>query len=321
MKAILASIVGALGLVVCCQLLYAQQPQESVTYAAVAPVFNQRCIMCHSGAAPPHGLRLDSYAQVMAGGAHGPVVVAGAPAKSELVRRIRGDSQPRMPLGGPPWLTDGDIALIERWVTAGAHAGEPNTAQPQTPGAPSGPQSGTASTALTAAAGTQPVTYTQVAPILMMRCVKCHAAAGLMGPAPDGLRLDSYEAVMTSGERVAVIPGSADASDLLRRIKGQATPRMPMDGPPYLSDAEITLIGAWIAQGAPDASGYPRPVPVGREVRLRGKLTAKWALDSTPLVVDGQTRLDKGPAVGDTVEVRGVIERDGRIRATRIRSR
>ena len=51
-------------------------------------------------------------------------------------------------------------------------------------------------------------------------------------------------------ERARVVPGNPVASELVRRIRGQARPRMPYDGPPYLTDAEIDLIVAWIEQGA-----------------------------------------------------------------------
>lgn len=90
------------------------------SFTEVAPIFEQRCIICHSGAGAPLSLRLDSYDGLMAGSANGPVVVPGAPDASELVMRIRGESLPRMPLTGPPFLDDEQIALIEAWVAAGA---------------------------------------------------------------------------------------------------------------------------------------------------------------------------------------------------------
>jgi hypothetical protein len=40
-----------------------------------------------------------------------------------------------------------------------------------------------------------------------------------------------------------------------------------------------------------------------------------------PLVVDPGARIEKRPDIGDYVEVRGVVEGDGAIRATRIRPR
>ena len=268
--------------------------------------------MCHGGDRSPLGLELDSYANLMTGSWNGSVVVAGNPQGSELVRRIRGISQPRMPLTGPPWLSDDEIELIERWIAGGA---------------PEGPKGGPAKKAAVeevppeAAVKDSSITYARVAPILGRRCVKCHMENGSMGPPPEGLRLDTYESVVAGRDRARVIPGHPDASELVRRIRGQSLPRMPFDGPPYLDEAEIKLITDWIEQGARNADGTEATLPVGAKVRLGGRLTGKWALDGLPLIVDGATRLKKVPAVGDDVEVRGVVQGDGGIRATRIRRR
>ncbi len=101
----------------------AQAAGQGATYADVSPIFEKHCLMCHSGAKPPNGLRLDSYANVMAGAKGGKVVTLGQPDKSELVKRIKGISKPRMPRNGPPWLSDNEIGLIERWIAAGAPEG------------------------------------------------------------------------------------------------------------------------------------------------------------------------------------------------------
>ena len=90
-----------------------------VTYADVAKIFELRCISCHSGPNPADGLGLDRYEQVMSGGEHGPVVVPGRPDESELMQRIRGAAQPRMPLGQPP-LAENEMQAIERWIARGA---------------------------------------------------------------------------------------------------------------------------------------------------------------------------------------------------------
>ena len=142
-----------------------------------------------------------------------------------------------------------------------------------------------------------------------------------MGPAPEGLRLTSYGQTLASGERARVVPGHPAASELVRRIRGQAQPRMPFDGPPYLSEAEIGLIEDWIAQGARNAEGTPAPVPRGARVRLHGTLSDSWRLDGLPLEVSRRTRLDKKPGPGDYVEVRGRLDADGRVVAERIRRR
>jgi hypothetical protein len=86
----------------------------------IAPIFEGRCVSCHSGTRPPDGLHLDSYQGVIAGSRIGKVLIPGKPQQSEIVKRIRGISKPRMPKNGPPWLSDSEISLIEKWIADGA---------------------------------------------------------------------------------------------------------------------------------------------------------------------------------------------------------
>lgn len=281
--------------------------QGTPDYTDVAPILQQRCVMCHSGAAPAAGLRLDSLQALLEGSAGGKVVIAGAPQDSELLRRIRGESQPRMPMTGPPFLSDSEIEIIAQWIAGGLQAGEASAASAATP--PPRPAAG------------EKVTYLHVAPIFAIRCAKCHTENGLMGPAPEGYRLTSHQATLARGERVRVVPGNPAASELLRRIRGQSRERMPLDGPPYLDAEEIRLIEDWITQGAADAEGSPAPVPTGARVRLHGRLTAVNRLDDLELVIGAHTRIDKNPRPGDYVQLLGRIDSAGRIIVERLRRR
>ena len=92
---------------------------SNLTFADVAPILDQSCTSCHSGKDAPVGLHLDAYDAVMAGSKYGPVVVAGKPDESELVKRIRGESTPRMPYKKPPLSAD-EIQRITDWVKQGA---------------------------------------------------------------------------------------------------------------------------------------------------------------------------------------------------------
>ncbi|UTW08456.1 DUF5666 domain-containing protein [Pseudomonas benzenivorans] len=165
------------------------------------------------------------------------------------------------------------------------------------------------------------VDYRQVQGILLGHCARCHAEQGLMGPAPEGYVLTSYAATLAFDERARVVPGAAEASELVRRIRGQARPRMPHDGPPYLDEQAIALIVAWINQGARDAQGNRPPLPVGAKVRLHGTLQADWHLDELALRVNAATRLEHAPQPGDYVQVRGRLLNDGSLRVERIRPR
>ncbi|UCH42068.1 MAG: hypothetical protein JSU67_13935 [Gammaproteobacteria bacterium] len=283
--------------------------QSASVYTDVAPILQERCTMCHSGGAPAAGLRLDSLESLLEGSTRGKVVVAGAPEDSELLRRIRGESQPRMPMTGPPFLSDAEIAIIEQWIAGGLQAGKTNGEQ------------ASATTPTPRPAAGEKVTYLHVAPIFAKRCAKCHTENGLMGPAPEGYRLTSHQETLAHRERVRVVPGNPAASELVRRIRGQSRARMPLDGPPYLDAEEIRLIEDWIAQGAANAGGEPAPVPVGTRVRLQGRLTAMNRLDDLEFFIGANTRIDKNPRPGDYVEMRGRIGPDGRVIVERLRRR
>ena len=119
-----------------------------------------------------------------------------------------------------------------------------------------------------------------------------------------------------------MVPGNALASELYRRIKGHARPRMPLNGPPFLSDEEIEKVGRWIDAGARDEAGNPAPSAAGARVRLHGTLTGRWELDGLPIGTHSGTEIKKSPGIGGYVQVRGRVSSDGNsIRAERIRPR
>lgn len=285
----------------------APQREDAPVYEDIASIFEDNCTMCHNGPKAPKGLQLTSYERVLLGGSGGPVVVPGGPSQSELVKRLRGTSQPRMPLNGPPYLDDDEIALIERWIEGGAQRRAGATVvEPELP----------ASESARVKDGSR---FSDVAPIFKMRCVKCHVEGGLQGRPPEQLKLDSHSNVIESRERARVVPGSPDASELVRRIRGQAFPRMPFDGPPYLTEQEIALIEAWVTQGAPDDSGRKTEIPVGARVRLHGQLNANGTLDGLPLHLTTTMEIKKRPPAGGYVEVRGRVKPNGEIAVERVK--
>src|SRR5690606_18298802 len=94
---------------------------------AIQPVLTQRCTACHGAEKAKGRLRLDSFAALVAGGKHGPVIVAGDPGQSDLIRRLHLpiDDKQRMPPKGKPQLNDDDLQLLEWWVAAGAPVDAP----------------------------------------------------------------------------------------------------------------------------------------------------------------------------------------------------
>jgi hemolysin type calcium-binding protein len=95
----------------------------------IQPIFNGRCIGCHSGSSPPQGLKLDaanSFANLVNVASHEVPslkrVKPGDPDNSYIVQKIEGTAAvgSRMPLGGSPLSAD-QIGLIRRWISEGAN--------------------------------------------------------------------------------------------------------------------------------------------------------------------------------------------------------
>ena len=89
----------------------------------VKPIFDANCGRCHEGTNRRGGLNMDTREGMLKGGHDGSVLVPGDPAKSLLVRLIRHEGPADDPMPMPPKrpkLSDDDIAVVEKWVKAGA---------------------------------------------------------------------------------------------------------------------------------------------------------------------------------------------------------
>lgn len=88
-----------------------------------------------------------------------------------------------------------------------------------------------------------------VAPILEQRCTGCHNERKAKG----GLIMTSAEALLKGGKNGALWTGGAPDSSLLMKrllLPPDHEEHMPPTGKPQLTDAEIQLLHAWIADGA-----------------------------------------------------------------------
>jgi mono/diheme cytochrome c family protein len=101
-----------------------EDPSKPEYYTTrVKPIFDANCARCHEGLNRRGGLSLDTRASMLKGGHDGTVLVPGDPGKSLLVRLIRHEGPADDPMPMPPKkpkLSDADIAVVERWVKAGA---------------------------------------------------------------------------------------------------------------------------------------------------------------------------------------------------------
>ncbi|MFO0842087.1 MAG: DUF1549 domain-containing protein [Gemmataceae bacterium] len=84
----------------------------------VAPLLEKRCLACHDAGKRRGGLDLSTRGGLLAGSENGPVLDGGQADRGRLLQTVSGQT-PRMPRTGPK-LTEGEVALLRRWVAAGA---------------------------------------------------------------------------------------------------------------------------------------------------------------------------------------------------------
>lgn len=106
----------------------------------------------------------------------------------------------------------------------------------------------------------------QVKPLLLKHCVSCH------GPEKQraSLRLDSVAAILEGGNRgPALVPNKSTESILLHALTGSNDVSVMPPKEPRLTPQEITLIRAWIDQGAKG--------PASETVQQAQKKSNHWA--------------------------------------------
>lgn len=190
---------------------------SSVTYpGSVYPILQQYCISCHSGATPQGGLDFTDYNQL--------AFVAENGVLLDAIRHLNADPNKWMPQGQPK-LDDCRIRTIEIWIRDTTFTPLPDTSHPCDPD----------------------TVYFEmdVLPILNSSCAKsgCHDAT-----AQEGVRLDSYAAVMASD---VVSPFNPFDSEMYEKIN-ETDPEKIMPPPPELplNADQKEIIRKWIAQGA-----------------------------------------------------------------------
>jgi hypothetical protein len=85
----------------------------------VAPILGRNCLPCHGSMQKASSLDLTSRAGALKGGEKsGAAVVPGKSGESAVYRRITGQEQPAMPLGGK--LSSKEIEVLRSWIDSGA---------------------------------------------------------------------------------------------------------------------------------------------------------------------------------------------------------
>lgn len=107
------------GILVLCAQSQNPAPSPAVFSRDIAPILERTCLSCHSPAQQMSQLDLSTRAAALKGGQKaGPAIIPGDSAKIPFYRRLTGQDQPAMPLGGK--LTDAEIKTVKNWIDSGA---------------------------------------------------------------------------------------------------------------------------------------------------------------------------------------------------------
>jgi hypothetical protein len=91
----------------------------------IRPIFVEHCAACHGEKKQSSGLRLDTVEGIKKGADDGPVIVAGKPGESRLIKSVKRDGDYAMP---PKQALDATaVARLTEWVERGAHLPEVKT--------------------------------------------------------------------------------------------------------------------------------------------------------------------------------------------------
>ncbi|MBM3800985.1 MAG: DUF1553 domain-containing protein [Acidimicrobiia bacterium] len=210
----------------------------------VQPLFEEHCQACHSAESKQGGFDLSSPTALLRGGTRGAAITPGNAKTSLLYQLMTHELEPAMPFKAPK-LSKEAIALVELWINLGAQvpasqAKAETAAVAATPGAAS------------AASAAERQFAEHVRPVLQAQCFTCHGGKFKQA----GLNLQSRESLLRGSDNGAVVvPGKADDSLLVKKIRHQHEPGMPYKMA-KLPEADIAQIASWVNAGSP----YDRPL-------------------------------------------------------------
>jgi uncharacterized membrane protein len=100
--------------------------EDAVSFSQdVKPIIDEYCIACHQAGGEglaASGFNMEDYAGVMKGTRHGPMILAGDSAGSNMLVLMEGRADPSisMPHGKMEGATSKELEAIRRWIDQGA---------------------------------------------------------------------------------------------------------------------------------------------------------------------------------------------------------
>jgi len=119
-RCVLSYLTRIFSLVVICSSLSAVWAEGPSYVREVQPLLRKYCGGCHNEADREGDFSVASHGALLKGTPDGPVIQAGNVAGSRLLHLISGKAEPRMPPEDEAQPTAQQLALLEKWIAAGA---------------------------------------------------------------------------------------------------------------------------------------------------------------------------------------------------------
>ncbi|QDT12208.1 c-type cytochrome domain-containing protein [Planctomycetes bacterium K23_9] len=128
-----------------------------------------------------------------------------------------------------------------------------------------------------------------VLPILETYCIGCHN----QDDAEGDFAMDSHAALMRGGESgIAITQGESQSSRMLLMVAGKVDPKMPPEDEVQPSEDEVSLLTAWIDQGAAGPEGK---LPFKRTLRtpkIASDADGHWPITAVATSPSGELRAE-----------------------------
>jgi mono/diheme cytochrome c family protein len=209
----------------------------------VAPVLVAKCAGCHIQRSRGE-FNMSTYVSLSKGSANGTVIMAGDAKGSRIVEMLESGDMPR---GGGPKVSAAELGLITAWINAGAKFDGPDSAAPLSGFAPATKaDEPEAKLKVVAATGDEEVQFARdIGPLLLEHCTDCH---GEQNPR-NQFSVATFSRLLQGGTSgVVLVPGKPEESLLVKKLRGLAGARMPMNQP-ALPEEAIAKIEKWVALG------------------------------------------------------------------------
>ena len=258
----------------------APQSEQKASFSLdVLPILSQKCLPCHGETMASAGLELHTREGALKGGQNGVVIVPGDATNSRLYRRVTGQEEPQMPMGGQ--LSDEEVAAIKNWIDSGAEW---------------------AASVLVEAT---PAAQTEIGRREFSKGERTYsdpqeAAESAHSPSPRRALLDTYcitchnERLRTAGfilDRIDAedVSESGEAwENVLRKVRSG---EMPPDGMPRPDQATLDAFASSLEMALDDhAAAHPNPGRVGVH-RLNRTEYTNAIRDLLALEIDGRSLL------------------------------